>query len=139
MLQVTFRIFTALLVLLVWSTSIPAETSLPLLEKIRFVKTIDNKEKVFFFLNGYYFPEILSTEEKEPRLILNFPGTQAEKYTDRDLETDGDFIKHIRAFFVPSPRPTTTVVIDLAPGQSYHIQQKFYEKEKAFVLIIGPE
>jgi|GEM_PF-2192161 hypothetical protein len=139
MLQVTFRIFTALLVLLAWNTSIPAEISLPLLKNIRFVKTIDNKEKVFFFLNGYYFPEILSTEEKGLRLILNFPGMQAEKDTTQSLKTDGDFIKHIQAFFVPSPGPTTTVVIDLAPGQSYHIQQKFYEREKAFVLIIGPE
>ena len=139
MLKVTSRILTALLVLIVWSTGIRAETSSPLLQKIRFVKTIDNKEKVFFFLSGYYFPEILSTEEKQPRLILNFPGIQAEKDKNHNLKTGGDFVKNIRTFFVSSPKPTTTVIIDLAPEQSYHIRQRFYEREKAFVLIIGPE
>ena len=108
MLQVTVRMFAALLVLLTWGTSISAEISLPMLQKIRFVKTIDNKEKIFFFLNGYYFPEIHSAEVKQPRLVLNFPGIQAEKDKNQNLKTDGDFIKHIRVYFISSPRPTTT-------------------------------
>jgi hypothetical protein len=114
----------------------PATAFNPLIKKIRFEKTSQSEEKVFFTLNGFYPPEIFGLKGETPRIVCDFFNAQLKNAMNRLIETNGDFIKDIRIGVHSSPKPKIRVVLDLVPNQTYDVQQIFFRKENIFLIII---
>ncbi len=111
----------------------------PLLKSIRFEKSSDHAEKVFFELNGFYPPEVFGLKGDQPRVVCDFKKVNLEKSLTKVLETNGTFILRIRVGTYPPPDPKIRVVVDLDPHKNYDIEQIFFQKDTTFALIIHPE
>jgi len=111
----------------------------PLLKSIRFEKSSDHAEKVFFELNGFYPPEVFGLTGDQPRVVCDFKKVKLEKPLMKVMETNGTFILRIRVGTYPPPDPKIRVVVDLDPHKNYDIEQIFFQKDTTFALIIRPE
>lgn len=73
----------------------------PLLKSIRFEKSSDHAEKIFFELNGFYPPEVFGFKGDQPRVVCDFKKVNLEKSLTKVLETNGTFILRIRVEIYP--------------------------------------
>ena len=111
---------------------------IPLVKGIRFEKSSDNEEKVFFDLNGFYPPDVFPLPGGKPRVVCDFINGQVAKEVSHYIKTDGNFIKLIRIGVHAEPPAKVRVVLDLDPTKSYDIEQIF-KKENTFALIVRSE
>jgi len=116
-----------------------AVASEPLLQTLRFEKSSDKQEKVFFVLNGFYPPEVFSLKGDMPRLICDFKNVRPGETIHKILETNGNLILRIRVGIHTSPTPKTRVVLDLAAHKNYAVEQNFFQQDNTYVLTIRPE
>ena len=131
-----FILVVCCLLLLVLSMNYSANASELLLKEIRFQKASDSKEVVFFVLNDFYKPKVSTINGERPRLVCDF-NIQIGDLTNQWITTNGDFIQRIRVRIHSSPKSKIRVVLDLVSNQNYYIEQKFYQKENIFALIVG--
>jgi len=111
----------------------------PVLKEIIFEKTSSNEERVFLVLNGEYLPETFGMEGKRLRLVCDFADMQLGEGVRPVIKTGGDLIKRVRVGLHQSPAPKVRVVLDLATGHDYDVQQRFFERERVYSITVKTE
>ncbi|MBF0119467.1 MAG: AMIN domain-containing protein [Desulfobacterales bacterium] len=116
----------------VGSSAYAGET--PLIKEIKFEKGTDEIEKVYFFMNARYFPQILPIEDKDFKLVCDFPNVKLNIGISSHIKTNGNLIRSIRVGIHQQPKPKIRVVLDLVSKKDYAVEPLFYEKEKIFAI-----
>jgi hypothetical protein len=110
--------------------------SLSTLNNITFDGTSNRGEMVLFNLDGFRPPTVFGVEKGHPRVICEFKQTRAAAEVPGSIKTDGTFVHKIRTTR-DAAAGKVRVVIDLAPGNSYDLQQVFFKEDNLFVLIVN--
>ncbi|MBN2467842.1 MAG: AMIN domain-containing protein [Deltaproteobacteria bacterium] len=106
------------------------------LKAVHFGKTSENKEQVFLFLNAFQPPEIFALQRDKPRVVCDLINAQLGDTVGEVIEIGGELIQRIRIGKHASPVPKIRVVVDLVPKESYSIEQRFFQKDNIFALIV---
>ena len=123
--------------------SVPAKTAItgipagpPLLSSVTFDDSTNRGEMVLFKLNKFHPPVVSGVEEGLPRVICDFKGTAAADDLPSTIKTDGQYVHTIRISREKTPQKVR-VVLDLAPSNSYDLQQVFFKDDNLFVIIVN--
>ncbi len=121
----------------------PAETAktgktavAPVLSSITFDNSSNRGEMVLFKLNEFHSPIVFGIEEGQPRVVCDFKETVAADDVPNVIKTDGKYVHTIRIGREKTPKKVR-VVLDLAPSNSYDLQQVFFKDDNLFVIIIN--
>ncbi|WP_417908854.1 AMIN domain-containing protein [Candidatus Electronema sp. PJ] len=106
------------------------------LSSVLFEKNSNRGEMVMFRLNKFHPPVVFGLEEKKPRVVCDFQDTMAGERLPESLNADGKYVRGIRIERDEVGRKIR-VVLDLAPSNSYDLQQVFFKNDNLFVLIIN--
>ncbi len=111
-------------------------SKLSTLNTITFDGTSNRGEMVLFNLDGFRPPTVFGVEKGHPKVICEFKDTRGADNLAGSINADGKYVRKIR-----TSRDTTAnkvrVIIDLAPGNSYDLQQVFFKEDNLFVLIVN--
>jgi hypothetical protein len=111
----------------------PADT---VLSSVLFEKNSNRGEMVMFRLNKFHPPVVFGLEEKKPRVVCDFQDTAAAERLPENISADGKYVRGIRIERDEAGRKIRAV-LDLAPNNSYDLQQVFFKNDNLFVLIIN--
>ena len=114
-----------------------ARAAEPALQEIRFEQLDQNREKVYFQLNGFFPPKTFGIEEQQLRLVCDFADTQLQADVPPRIDTRGNCIQRLRIGIHPPPQAKVRVVFDLVPNRDYSVQQVFYKQEHIFAIIVS--
>ena len=121
----------------------PAETAktvktagAPVLSSITFDNSTNRGEMVLFKLNKFHSPIVFGVEEGQPRVVCDFKETVAANDVPNTIKVDGKYVHTIRIGREKTPKKVR-VVLDLAPNNSYDLQQVFFKDDNLFVIIIN--
>jgi hypothetical protein len=92
-------------------------------------------EMVLFRLNGYYPPAVSAMEKKLPRIICDFNAVRLGPEVLQDLAVKGKYLRRIHAAEHGEPGKIR-ILVDLAPGHDYDLQQVFSKSDNLFFLIV---
>ena len=106
------------------------------LSTVIFDKNSNRGEMVMFRLNKFHPPVVFGLEEKKPRVVCDFQDTAAGERLPESIPADG---KHVRGIRIERDAVghKIRVVLDLAPNNSYDLQQVFFKNDNLFVVIIN--
>uniref|UniRef100_UPI0040572DE7 AMIN domain-containing protein n=1 Tax=Candidatus Electronema sp. TaxID=2698783 RepID=UPI0040572DE7 len=107
------------------------------LSSVLFEKNSNRGEMIMFRLNKFHPPVVFGLEEKKPRVVCDFQDTAAGERLPESIPADGKHVRGIRIERDEAGRKIR-VVLDLAPDNSYDLQQVFFKNDNLFVLIINP-
>ncbi len=107
----------------------------PQIRFISFDAAKPGEERVRFRLNGFFPPKISTEEEASPEVICDFPGTSLAKDIEGDIVTGGNLVQRIRVKKMKSG-VDVRVVLELAQGKNFDLQQIFFRDGNLFVLIV---
>jgi len=110
--------------------------SAPLLSAITFDDSTNRGEMVLFKLNEFHPPIVFGVEEGLPRVVCDFKETAAADVLPSSIKTGGKYVQSIRIGKETSPKKIR-VVLDLAPNNSYDLQQVFFKDDNLFVIIVN--
>jgi hypothetical protein len=108
----------------------------PILLKVNFEKTTNNKEMILFTLNGFYPPVIFAVEEQNPRIVCEFLDARLGPDVRATLNSDGRFINKVVVAKSDDP-DKVRVVLDLVADKNYDLKQVFFKEDNLFVVIIS--
>ena len=118
----------------------PAKTAQPagqpVLSSITFDNSTNRGEMVLFKLNEFHSPIVFGVEEGQPRVVCDFKNTTAANDVPNTIKADGKYVHTIRIGREKTPKKIR-VVLDLAPSNSYDLQQVFFKDDNLFVIIIN--
>ncbi len=117
-----------------------AETAIAsptVLSSVTFDNSTNRGEMVLFKLNEFHSPIVFGVEEGLPRVVCDFKNTKAGDDVPTTIKTDGKYVHTIRIGREKEPQKVR-VVLDLAPSNSYDLQQVFFKDDNLFVIIINP-
>ncbi len=123
----------------VFSLALPVyseDSTIPLLEEIRFVKESDTLERIIFKLNGTHIPKIFAIKGDKPRVVFDFIDVRPSKKVKNSLETKGNLVRKIRVGVHGPPKAKTRVVFDLVPKGHYDFDQDFNLQEKSLSISV---
>ena len=109
---------------------------LPVLSSITFDDSTNRGEMVLFKLNRFYSPIVFGVEEGRPRVVCDFKETVAADDIPTVIKAGGKYVQTIRIGQEKTPQKVR-VVLDLAPTNSYDLQQVFFKDDNLFVIIIN--
>jgi len=110
--------------------------SLTVLSSITFDDSTNRGEMILFKLNRFYSPIVFGVEEGRPRVVWDFKETVAADDIPTVIKADGKYVQTIRIGQEKTPQKVR-VVLDLAPTNSYDLQQVFFKDDNLFVIIIN--
>lgn len=94
-------------------------------------------EMVLFHLTDFYPPKVAAIEiETTPRVLCDFTDMVLGDDLEKDIAAGGRFVSRIR-LVEDTAQQKIQVIIDLAPGRDYDLQQVFFKNDNLFVLIIN--
>ncbi len=108
----------------------------PLLTSVTFDNSSNRGEMILFKLNEFHPPIVFGLEEGQPRVVCDFKGTTAAVDLPDSIKTEGKFVQKIR-ISKKNKTDKVRVVLDLAPNNSYDLQQVFFKEDNLFVIIIN--
>jgi len=108
----------------------------PVLSSITFDNSTNRGEMVLFKLNKFHSPIVFGVEEGAPRIVCEFKDTTAADDLPKVIKADGKYVHTIRIGREKTPQKVR-VVLDLAPSNSYDLQQVFFKDDNLFVIIIN--
>ncbi|OQX17914.1 MAG: hypothetical protein BWK76_09160 [Desulfobulbaceae bacterium A2] len=108
----------------------------PLLKNISFDANSSRGEMILFYLNEFYPPIVFGVEQGLPKVICDFMNTKSAPEVGSQIEAKGKHVEHIRVAQHQNP-DKLRVVIDLAPGSNYDLQQVFFKEDNIFVIIVN--
>ncbi|HER62973.1 MAG TPA: AMIN domain-containing protein, partial [Desulfobacteraceae bacterium] len=112
------------------------ESAAPVLHSIEFDPKSNRGEMISFKLNGFHPPVVFGIEEDIPRIVCFFKNATAGSEL-KDMSTaDGRYVKNIKIGRYENPN-NIRVVLELAPGNNYDLQQVFFKDDKIFMMIIN--
>ena len=95
------------------------------------------KEAVAFELDGFQPPETFVLKGARPRIVCDFLNTRVLDSVGNRAESKGALIEDIRIAPYGGGAPRVRVVLDLAPGRNYIVDQTFYKKENRYTVTIA--
>lgn len=108
----------------------------PVVYSIEFDPLSKRGETISFKMNGFYPPVVFGLEEDIPRIVCFFKNASAGTALTDMINTNGQHVKNIRIGKYQNP-DNIRVVLELAPGSNYDLQQVFFKDDKVFMLIIN--
>lgn len=93
-------------------------------------------EMVLLRLNDFQPPEISTEEKGSPKIYSDFARARLGKGVKTDLEINAEYIKRVRVLG-DEKLPGVRVVLDLAVGLNYDLQQVYFKEDNLFVLIVN--
>ncbi len=96
------------------------------------------EERVAFSLDGVPPPKMLLIEGDPIRLVCDFIGARIDSGVARDIEVRGHLIQRVRIGVHDDPEEKVRVVVDLAPGRDYEIDEYFHPQDSGYELFIRP-
>ena len=108
----------------------------PVITDIRFEKTSAYEERVLLVIEKFHPPEAFDLSEPNPRLVFDFSGATIQGSVKSAPDTDGNLVKKIRVGRHWSPQKKVRLVLDLAPGHDYKVNQVFFEESAVFAIMV---
>jgi len=105
------------------------------INEIKFGKAVDGTERVVIYLDQYYLPEVQVLEGEKPTVNIYFRNGSLASDKTLDLETEGNFVRRIRVQKNDSAS-RLTVILEMAPGNTFFVNPFFYEQENIYLLEI---
>jgi hypothetical protein len=109
------------------------------IKAIRYEKGMDGQDKVMVVLDRMTTPDIFSPVGGKSRIVMDFVNVKYGEALPLQIDPNGLYVQHIRVGKHLDPVQKTRIVLDLVPGKKYFADQVFYEKEKIYAIIIGPQ
>ena len=109
-----------------------------LIAGMRIVTGSPREERIVFSLDGVQAPNIFLIEGDPVRLVCDFPGARIVDAMPREIEPRGKLIQRVRTGVHQAPEQKVRVVVELAPGRDYEIDEYFRPKESIYELFIRP-
>ncbi len=106
--------------------------------EIRFIDFDASKpgeERVRFRLSGFYPPKISTREEQLPQVICDFPETILARDIEGQIVTGGNLVQRINVEKEKNVAGVR-VVLELAQGKDFDLQQIFFRDDNIFVLVV---
>ncbi len=91
------------------------------------------EERIRFRLNGFYPPGITTREEILPEVVCDFAGAQMAADLERQIVTGGNLVQRVS---VEKTETGVQVVLELARGKDFDLQQIFFRDGNLFVLVV---
>ena len=107
------------------------------LKSVRLKSISNNKETIAFQLDGSHTPETFILKGERPRVVCDFLNTRVLDSVGDRVESEGTLVKDIRIAPYGGGAPRVRVVLDLAPGRSYEIDQTLFKKENRYVITVN--
>lgn len=102
------------------------------------MKIISNdKETIAFQLDSSHTPETFILKGERPRVVCDFLNTRVLDSVGDRVEPEGTLVKDIRIAPYGGGAPRVRVVLDLAPGRSFAIDQTLFKKENRYVITVN--
>ena len=95
------------------------------------------REAIAFQLDGIHPPETFILKGERPRVVCDFLNTRVPDSLGDRVESEGTLVKDIRIAPYGGGAPRVRVVLDLAPGRNYEIDQTFFKKENRYVVTVN--
>jgi SH3-like domain-containing protein len=106
------------------------------LRGIRVEHPSGREERVVFTLSGVLIPAVYSLSGDSVQLVCDFSNTLPVAELKRTVEVGSGLIRRIHVGVHEEPQTKTLVVLDLAPGKDYEVDQYFFEKGFTYVLML---
>ena len=107
------------------------------LKSVRLKSISNNKETIAFQLDGSHTPEAFVLKGERPRVVCDFLNTRVLDSVGDRVESEGILVKDIRIAPYGGGAPRVRVVLDLAPGRNYAIDQTLFKKENRYVITVN--
>ena len=107
---------------------------IPVLQSVTFDNTTNRGEMIQFKLTDFHPPTVFGIEQGLPRVVCDFPNTQAGPTLKNIIKANGRYVKTIRIGRHPDK---IRVVIDLEANNNYDLQQVFFKEDDLFVIIVN--
>jgi hypothetical protein len=127
MKKTIFSIFSGLLLPLLLTCGLAAETSTPQLQKLKHTVVSPSSEQVVLQLNGSYSPKAFTLKDEMPRIIFDFPDMTYGREVKGVTTTNGTIVKRIRVGMHTQDTPKTRIVFDVATLNGVTYTQHFDE------------
>ncbi len=108
----------------------------PVLQSVTFDNTTNRGEMIQFKLTDFHPPNVFGIEKGLPRVVCDFPNTQAGPTLKNIIKANGRYVKTIRIGRHKNP-DKIRVVIDLEANKNYDLQQVFFKEDDLFVIIVN--
>ena len=108
----------------------------PVLQSVTFDNTTNRGEMIQFKLTDFHPPTVFGIEKGLPRVVCDFPNTQAGPTLKNIIKANGRYVKTIRIGRHKNP-DKIRVVIDLEANNNYDLQQVFFKEDDLFVIIVN--
>lgn len=105
---------------------------------IRVIPGTGDQQTVFIALSRHAVPHLISMQGENPRLIIDFSNVSSVGKGLANIEVGGKLIRRIRSS-LDSQKHTFRVVLDLNKGKEYAVDQKYYEAEKLYTLVLSED
>ncbi len=76
-------------------------------------------------------------EGEVPRVVCDFPAARLAPGVKQNLPVKTGVVKRIRVGVHKGQKPKVRVVLDLKDGQSYAVEQFFFEKENYYAIMVS--
>jgi hypothetical protein len=117
--------FSGLLLSLLLTCGLAAETSTPELQKLKHTVVSTTSEQVVLQLNGSYSPNVFTLKDETPRIIFDFPDMIYGRDIKAITTTDGAIVKRIRVGMHTQDAPKTRIVFDVSSLKGVTYTRKF--------------
>ena len=91
-------------------------------------------EKLFIASNRYFVPKILTLEGDHPKIVIDIKPVFSWN-GPYSTPANGNLVRQIRTY-MDTESKTLSIVLDLKPSESYHINQIYYEKRNIYCIEI---
>ncbi len=116
--------------------SFEKEKEKPVINKVSFEKNSENKEMVFFHLNGFFPPMVFAADGKKLQVVCEFFDGTFDGQDQKTIRTMGEYITKVKIKTFDSPGKVRAV-LDLSPKYNYDLKQVFFREDNVFVIIIS--
>ena len=124
-------------------TAVPAHSpppeqlivNVPVLTSVSFDNAFSKSgEMVLLQLSDFEPPKISTQQKAPPRIYCDFLGAEVQEGLASNVATGGRYVETIR---VEQDKMRVRVVLELAPGANYDLQQVYFKEDNLFVLIVN--
>ena len=114
----------------------PGQTGPAMINAIGADTSEKDMETVKVDLDRVFVPETFVLEGDRPRIVCDFFGATLHPDVKKEIAVNGQYIEKIRIGAYENPEKKIRIVLDLAVGKDYEVQQVFFEKESLFSLSV---
>ncbi len=112
------------------------DKDIPVLLKVSYERSTNDKEMVLFRLSGFHPPLVYSRESDDLLVVCDFLDAILGYGIEPLLRTDGKYIDQVRVIKAKEP-DKVRVILDLVGGYNYELKQVFFKEDNLFVVIIS--